>query len=153
MWPPKANFATEPKYVFTFASRDEGWHYDVGVASTLPVAIGFPADTRISLWRVDAQGNQVSYKEHGPFPAWTPLNCADNHILWRHVDGHIVLWVMDEQGNQVSYKEHGPFPGWTALNYADGRILWRHVDGHIGPAGAFKQKGTVSRFLPFHPLY
>jgi hypothetical protein len=22
-----------------------------------------------------------------------------------------------------------------------------------GPAGAFKQEGTVSRFLPFHPLY
>jgi hypothetical protein len=113
------------KYVFTFASRDEGWHYDVGVVSTLPVTVDFPSETRISLWRVDAQGNQVNYKEHGPFPGWTPLNCADNHILWRHADGHIVLWVVDDQGNQVSYKEHGPFPGWTALNYADGRILWR----------------------------
>jgi DNA-binding IclR family transcriptional regulator len=24
---------------------------------------------------------------------------------------------------------------------------------HLGPAGAFKQKITVSRFLPFHPPY
>jgi hypothetical protein len=28
----------------------------------------------------------------------------------------------------------------------------RHVH-HSGPAGAFKQKITVSRFLPFHPPY
>jgi|RhiMetdeSRZDD1v2_1073273.scaffolds.fasta_scaffold1216387_1 hypothetical protein len=27
-------------------------------------------------------------------------------------------------------------------------LLWQ-----AGPAGAFKQKGTVSRFLPFHPFY
>ncbi len=32
---------------------------------------------RISLWVVDDQGNQVSFKEHGPFPGWVPLNYAD----------------------------------------------------------------------------
>jgi hypothetical protein len=37
----------------------------------------------IVLWVVDEQGNQVSYKEHGPFPGWTALHYADGRILWR----------------------------------------------------------------------
>ena len=87
--------------------------------------------SRISLWKVDAQGNQVNYKEHGPFPGWTPVNCAKDNVLWRHDDGRISLWKVDGQGNQVSHKEHGPYPGWTPLNCADGRVLWRHNDGRI----------------------
>lgn len=41
------------------------------------------AGNRVSLWVVDAQGNQVSYKEHGPFAGWTPLNYADDRVLWQ----------------------------------------------------------------------
>jgi hypothetical protein len=78
----------------------------------------------ISLWKVDAKGEQVNFKEHGPFEGWKPLNCANNNVLWRHEDGRISLWVVDDEGKQVSFKEHGPFDGWKALNYADGRILW-----------------------------
>jgi hypothetical protein len=70
---------------------------------------------RISLWVVDDQGNQVSYKEHGPFQGWTPVNYAGNRILFRGGDG-ISLWVVDDQGNQVSYKEHHGIQGWTPLN-------------------------------------
>ena len=30
---------------------------------------------------------------------------------------------------------------------------WDPARRHYGPAGAFKQKITVSRFLPFYPRY
>ncbi len=93
----------------------------IAVLHTLPTVWS----QEISLWIVDAQGNRVSFKEHGPFPGWTPLNYADGRILWRDAGGRISLWVVDAEGNRVSFKEHGPFPGWTPLNYADGRILWR----------------------------
>jgi microsomal dipeptidase-like Zn-dependent dipeptidase len=64
------------------------------------------AASHISYWLLDGQGNQVGYKEYGPYPDWMPLNCADNRILWRHKDGLISLWQLDEQGNQISYKRH-----------------------------------------------
>ena len=82
-------------------------------------------DNRISLWKVDAEGNRVSYKEYGPFPGWTPMHYADGRILWKTDDNRISLWKMDVEGNQVSYKEHGPFPPWEPVNYANGRIMWR----------------------------
>jgi hypothetical protein len=79
-----------------------------------------------NILKVDDQGHQVNFKEHGPFAGWTPVNCADsNKILWHNVDGRISLWKVDDQGNQISFKEHGPFAGFTPVNYADGRILWR----------------------------
>jgi hypothetical protein len=99
------------------------WSNSQGACVLAPSGGGI--GTSISLWKVDASGNQVNFKEHGPFPGWTPLNCAANNVLWRHDDGRISFWVVDDGGNQVSFKEQGPFPGWTALNYADSRILWR----------------------------
>ncbi len=112
----------------------------------------------ISLWRVDAQGNQLNYKEHGPFAGWTPLNCANNNILWRHADGRISFWVVDDHGNQISYKEHGPFAGWTAVNYADGRILWSQANGRISmwkvdPQGNqlnYKEHGPFAGWRPLN---
>jgi hypothetical protein len=114
--------------------------------------------TRISLWKVDAHGSQVNFKEHGPFGGWTPLNCANNNVLWRHDDGRISFWVIDDQGNQVSFKEHGPFGGWMPLNYADGRILWRRADGRIslwrvdaqGNQVNFKEHGPFAGWTPLN---
>jgi hypothetical protein len=124
-----------------FTQRQIGWDYPHG---------------RISLWKVDDEGNQLSFKEHGPFPGWTPLNCANNNILWRYVDGRISFWVFDDEGNQLSFKEHGPFPGWTPLNYADGRILWQDEANSIslwkidavGNLLNFKEHGPFPGWTP-----
>ena len=97
------------------------WSNSQGACVLAPAGGG--VGTRISLWSVDDHGNQVNFKEHGPFSGWMPLNCDANNVLWRHDDGRISFWVVDDLGNQVSFKEHGPFPGWTALNYSRGRIL------------------------------
>jgi hypothetical protein len=105
------------------------WSNTGSTCSLISAAGG--AGNRISLWHVDAKGNQVNFMEHGPFAGWTALNCSNDNVLWRHDDGRLSFWVIDAQGNQVSFKEHGPFPGWTAVNCADGRILWRHDDGRI----------------------
>src|SRR5262249_17301037 len=99
------------------------WSNSQGACVLAPLGGGI--GTRISLWSVDGNGNQVNFKEHGPFSGWMPLNCADNHVLWRPADGGFWFGVVDDRGTRVSFKEHGPFGGWTALNYSDGRILWR----------------------------
>ena len=105
------------------------WSNAQSACTFMPPAGGI--GNRISLWSVDAQGNQINFKEHGPFSGWTALQCSNSNVLWRHDDGRISFWVVDAQGNKLSFNESGPFPGWTALNYADGRILWRHDDGRI----------------------
>jgi hypothetical protein len=56
--------------------------------------------TSISLWRVDAQGNQVNVKEHGPFSRWMPLNCSNTNVLWRNDDGRISFWVVDDRATR-----------------------------------------------------
>ena len=111
-----------------------------------------------SLWVVDDQGNQASYKELGPFLSWTPLNYAGNRIVWRGDDNRISLWIVDDKGNQVSYKEYGPFPDWTPLNYANGRILWRGPENRIslwvvddkGNQVSYKEHGPFSGWRPLN---
>jgi hypothetical protein len=114
--------------------------------------------TRISLWRVDDQGNQINFKEHGPFRfGWMPLNCADNNILFRNDNGTISFWVVDDAGNQLSFEEHGPFVAWTAVNYSGGRILFSNPDGRIslwkvdgsGNQLNFKEHGP---FIGWYPV-
>jgi hypothetical protein len=113
---------------------------------------------KISLWKIDAQGNLINFKEHGPFGGWTPLNCSSSNVLWRHNDGRISLWLVDDKGNQISFKEHGPFTGWTPLNCANGRILWRHNDGRIslwkidaqGNLINFKEHGPFTGWTPLN---
>ncbi|SDY88762.1 WD40 repeat domain-containing protein [Nitrosomonas sp. Nm58] len=116
-------------------------------------------DSRISLWKVDEQGNQVSFKEYGPFPPeWVALSYDDGRILWKKDDNRISLWTVDEQGNQVSVKEHGPFPGWVPLNYADGRILWKSNNNRIslwtvdeqGNQVSFKEHGPIPGWVPLN---
>ena len=71
---------------------------------------------KISLWKLNPDGHQLCYKEHGPFEGWIPVNCSGNKVLWYNQGAkRISLWIMDDEGNQVSYKEHGPFEGWTPV--------------------------------------
>ncbi|MBD2068038.1 hypothetical protein H6F93_10965 [Leptolyngbya sp. FACHB-671] len=108
--------------VLTFTNEEA----NVGLTSG-----GLASGFRVSLWKVDDQGEHISFKEHGPFAGWTALNYADGRILWRHTDNHISLWKVDDQGELISFKEHGPFEGWVPLSYDDGKILWCHADNHI----------------------
>jgi hypothetical protein len=76
------------KYVFTFASRDEGWHYDVGVASALTVEI---AQSRQSGFLI-----QSRYGVQGNFELVVPLATGALAHFFRDNDASGLPW-------------HGPF--------------------------------------------
>ena len=61
----------------------------------------------------------MSYKEHGPFAGWTPLNCTRDHILWRNADGRISFWTIADSGNSSVTRSTARLPGWTAMGHAD----------------------------------
>ncbi|MBL8292978.1 MAG: hypothetical protein JNN08_14125 [Bryobacterales bacterium] len=116
------------------------------------------ARNSISLWKVDGLGNQLSYKEHGPFDGWTPLNYADGRVLWRGPGNRISVWKVDANGNHVSYKEHGPFPGWIPMCCSDNHILWRGAGNRIslwridanGNHVSYKEHGPFPEWMPLN---
>jgi len=155
-WTPVNAVTDTGQHCLVRSDANSGGEVDLWYRAARRSILWHTADGRISLWKVDDHGNQVNYKEHGPFAGWTPLHCANNKVLWRNVDGRISLWTVDDQGNQLEYKEQGPFGGWTAINYASDRILWGTADSRIsiwkidehGNQVNYKEHGPFAGWTP-----
>lgn len=95
----------------------------------------------ISVWKLDSNLVQTSYRQYGPYNGWTPIALtvgSDNYsrLLWRGTDGAVSLWLLDPNLNFYSYKQYGPYYGWIAesisIDTADRlRLIWRETDGSI----------------------
>jgi hypothetical protein len=100
-------------------------------------------DYHISLWTLDANLNQTSFHEYGPYPGWIPVALTTDkfnysYVLWRNTDGSISLWLVDPNLNFVSNHIYGPYAGWTAKGLsadaggsANFRVIWRYTDGSV----------------------
>src|SRR5664279_1828996 len=69
-------------------------------------------DGSISMWKLDANVNYVTYHAYGPYDGYTPiaLTTAGNnysYVLWRNTDGSISLWEVDPNLNYVNSKVFG----------------------------------------------
>ncbi|MEZ4450508.1 MAG: hypothetical protein R3B09_13595 [Nannocystaceae bacterium] len=93
-------------------------------------------DGRISYWKLNDEGTNGGYTEHGPFPGWSLVGCTqigtvERRILWRHGDGRISYWAVTSNGelaksapHSAGYAEHAAGPSWTVIGCAHDRILW-----------------------------
>lgn len=65
-------------------------------------------NTGISLWTIDAKGNQITYKEYyGSFDEIFPGEYTDGKLLIKYDDGvNFSLWTMDANGNKLQSRDY-----------------------------------------------
>ena len=116
-------------YIFSFASGDDGWHFDVGVASFLSI---FPVPS----WHHNDPG-----VEAGGAPAAIGDPCGftldGQHVFYRTVDDHIheLFWNGGWHHNDPGVEAGGaPEAAGDPCGFVLGNsqhVFYRAVDGHI----------------------
>lgn len=99
-------------------------------------------DGTTSVWKLTADGLDVSLSIYGPYPGWTALSLASGadsapRILWNHPsDGQISLWRVDPFSAAFTFANYGPYPGWSVFSLGVGgnnapRVLWNHAPDNL----------------------
>ena len=100
-------------------------------------------DSRISLWRVDANLNNPISQQYGPYDGWEPIAmtvlCNNyTYVLWKYTDGSISLWKVDPNLAFVTNHVYGPYAGWIPESLSPDqsfagnfRLLWRETMGQV----------------------
>lgn len=94
---------------------------------------------KISLWLMDADGNRIDWKEHGPHAGWQPINYDGHNLLWKHTDERISYWEVTPEGKYADHLEHGPIEGWRVVNCSSAllgseqQILWEFIYPPVPP--------------------
>jgi hypothetical protein len=100
-------------------------------------------DSRISLWKVDANLNNPTSAQYGPYDGWQPVAmtvlCNNyTYVLWKYTDNSISLWKVDPNLNYVTTHVYGPYAGWIPESLSPDqavpgnmRVLWRETMGYV----------------------